>query len=51
VAYHGILRDLVGEIDAHPRDYPSINRDYNILQQLDRLSDEELSRVIDRALR
>jgi tetratricopeptide (TPR) repeat protein len=50
-AYYGIVEDLVVEIDTNPSDYPSVDPRFNILQQLDRLSDEELSRAIDRALR
>jgi len=51
VAYYGIVRDLVREIDAHPGDYPSIDRRFNILQQFDRLTDVEFDRAISRALR
>ncbi len=48
VAYHGIVAELIERIDRHPADYPSIDRDFNILQQLDRLTDEELRRLTSR---
>ncbi len=51
VAYYEIVRDLIREIDGDPRGYPSIDRRFNILQQLDRLNDAELARAISRALR
>jgi tetratricopeptide (TPR) repeat protein len=51
VAYHGIVTELIAEIDRHPEDYPSIDRGFNILQQLDRLADGELEKLISRALR
>ncbi|MEN8152358.1 MAG: hypothetical protein ABFS86_21245, partial [Planctomycetota bacterium] len=50
IAYFGLLEEIVEEIDEHPARYPSIDRAYNILQQLDRLTAEELRSAIDRAL-
>jgi len=46
LAYHEIVKRIVVEIDAHPDRYPSIDRGYNILQQLDRLSAAEMRRVL-----
>jgi hypothetical protein len=50
VAYHDLLRQIVTEIDDDPDGYPSIDRRFNILGQLDRLSDAELAALLPRAL-
>jgi len=50
VGYHEIAEDLIRELDASPDRYPSIDRRYNLLQQLDRLADEELRLLLDSAL-
>jgi hypothetical protein len=49
IAYHRIVEEIVKEIDAHPARYPSIDRGYNILQQLDRLTDAEMRRLLEEA--
>lgn len=46
VGYYELLETLVAEIDRHPARYPSVDRRYNILQQLDRLSDAELRTLL-----
>jgi tetratricopeptide (TPR) repeat protein len=49
-AYYGILRCLVREIARHPGRYPSIDPAFNVLEQLDRLSKEELAAAVQRSL-
>jgi len=51
LAYHDLAEAVVEEIDEHPERYPSIDRAFNILQQLDRLTDAELRRALDEAVR
>ena len=42
---------IVTEIDEYPARYPSVDRGYNILQQLDRLSAAEMRRVLSEAVK
>jgi tetratricopeptide (TPR) repeat protein len=49
LAYQEIIEVLIAEIDNHPELYPSVDRRFNILQQFDRLTDEEIDRLTSRA--
>jgi len=51
VAYYDLMERIIAEIDEHPDRYPSIDRGYNILQQLDRLTDAEMRRALDEGVR
>ncbi|MHC4473666.1 MAG: tetratricopeptide repeat protein, partial [Planctomycetota bacterium] len=50
LAYHDLLREIVLAIEREPERYPSIDRRYSFLGQLDRLTDSELGTALSDAL-
>ena len=50
IGYHDMLAALVKRIAAEPEKYPDIRQDGVIVQQLDRLSDEQLRALGKRLL-
>jgi hypothetical protein len=50
LGYHDALAEMVEEIVDHPDRFPRIDREANVLQQLDRLTDDEIRELARKLL-